>query len=590
MKHKKTSSDESASTKVYSYAAYLTEADRAKMRDLCFWYNRAYNAFIELERSSTAEYRKARSALSADLAAAELRVRDLTGKLEEYRGEIKRARAIAKERNARGSSTKPDLSHIEKAKAELKEAKETARALRERLKLDPELIAAAERINLNKKLARARIGTELSNVYWQVREIAQESAELAAKASAKAAKEGKHWNRDPEEVGLPGFHRFDGTGRCRVRFTNGAPGGVTLESLTLQDCGSLFRMSKLPPNAFVVRGGKEKPVRSLIKTSAQIRIGSTENREPIWLPLTFVQHRPLPLSSKVTSISLVATEHECLLQFTVSAPPRPSPAKGAKTLRLSVSRKFLPDGGLQVAVADRPGFDVSIPTDIVQAISHSEIIQSDLDKLTSSVLDVLKTAKGSGEIPDEVNGLLDTLSSWKGHSRVIRFSRKLCESILPDAAERWAAWRAHRLSGERLDLFAHRSVVERFFGLSGPQGFAMWLFIAGRKLDHLHLWYTSESSRARGRRKHLFRNYAARLRDELGFGFIEWDQPRELTNRTKPTESERGNLRAVQRMHGIAGASELKSALQNAFSKPCVIIASRTGETPESADDSGCSD
>lgn len=577
MKHKKRVGVD-RETLVYSFAVRIDREQIQTVRDLFFRGNLAYNAFIEIERNSLREYRDARASLSEELREATEAKAVAKTKVEELLSKIKAARSKGRSRGDIGDELR---ARVNEAKATEKAARLECARISAEMKENPELMAAAERISRCKSAAKAKVRSGMADLYWGVRDVAGESAEMAAKGAIKAAKEGAHFKREPEEVGMASFRCFDGSGRASVIFTNSTPGGVSVTSLFSDERAStMFQMDRLPDGAFVDRNGKSYPVKSLVRTNAKIRIGS-EERRPVWLPFTFVQHRPIPSDAMVTKITLVGKRVACkveyAIQFTLTVAPRAEPAKGAKTMKLSIDRKTLGDGSLQVAIGNGPGLDVVIPRELVERIKHADDINSAFDR----ILDRAKRVVVDGfDRHGFERGPIDAIKKWKGIRRFAKLSRVMCDAQLPNVRELWGEWlklRTDTESSKKLELLPDVPVVSKIMGMSEQTAFVFWTVLAVKKMKHVESWKENQRRKALACRKHLFRNYAARLRDDLGFGFCEFEQPRLV--RTKPkTEDDMAHLRAAQRMHDACGASELKLAIVNAFGRNNVKVIARSDE------------
>lgn len=575
---------------VYSFAAYLSKDDREKFREICFQYNRAYNSFIDIERQSLSGYRESRLAISTELADIGERVALKQSEIRSILDKIKQSRSKARERGKVGPDLKSTLATM---REEMKQLKQSAKKLRDELASDPELVKQAVRLNTEKKLAKAKVRSEMGDLYWGARDLAAASAEMAAKGAIAAAKRGDHADRDPQEIGMPSFRRFDGSGRLAAIYTKSSPGGVPLRSaLDVDGCRDTnFRMQPLPVGAFVARNGKVRPVRSLIRTKARIRVGSDSSRRPVWMDLMFVQHRPLPLDYNVSSITLVASNTggriSYDLQFTVYAPRKAPPAKGAKKITLSVVRRTT-DDGLLVAEADVDGMSVLLPPDMLEERKYLAGLQSTYDNVFDAAKLVIADRVANGSLPIDITESLAVATKLRSHRKLARACRPILEEHLPYSRQLWGDWVASRVTGRerssKLDLLADQNVISESLGLGAVQSFCFWLLCVIKKLHHLQTWHTCQKRKMLGRRKHIFLNYAARLRDELGFGSVEFVQPKELTRRRPRADSDMQHMRAVQAMNSFAGAHELKSAIQNAFGKEHVTITSRADEPAESAD------
>ena len=117
-------------------------------------------------------------------------------------------------------------------------------------------------------------------------------------------KERAHFFAKPNK--LPGekppelrFHRFDGSGRwtCQIQ------GGMTVAE-AFAGTDNRFQIDPVPPEAWTHPSRGER--KRLCRTTARIRIGSTENRQPIWQPIPIVMHRPIPEDALIKSVSINA--------------------------------------------------------------------------------------------------------------------------------------------------------------------------------------------------------------------------------------------------------------------------------------------
>lgn len=230
--------------------------------------NRYYNALIEIMRRKGEAVQTARRRLYPEYEALETRAAELSQQIESQRALIKAANAKAR---TRGENTGLKLE-IAKLKGELTQVRAQLKEQRAALKDDPALRAAWDQCEAaaNAEVKSAREARECS---WGT------GGEI--EASVKQATQKSH--------GMPRFRRWDGGGKFAVQIQ----GGMSIEEAFGGEHTQL-RIDDLPHRDCI-----DRMPRSHRMTRLHLRIGSDAERNPVWVSVPLIYHRPLPPDARI---------------------------------------------------------------------------------------------------------------------------------------------------------------------------------------------------------------------------------------------------------------------------------------------------
>lgn len=400
----------------------------------------------------------------------------------------------------------------------------------------------------------------------------------------------------------PSFRRWDGCGRIGVQLASHNSAGEIMGGANqfLQIAVSDNVGRKAPgPNSQSSRPREKRGDWPKYGT-ARIRIGSDARKAPIWASFPIKMHRPLPEDS-VVKRAWILVERDGLrtrysLQVTVDAPESTTRC-GTGAAALNLGWRTMPDGSMRVGfVVDEHGTiasgdtsptairsDLRLPAELVRRMKYPRELQSIADTHFDVARDTLAAwAREHDEvIPEWMPEMILHIAQWRAHGRLARLVSKWRDEAFPGGIrETWARWRAHRL-GAKLDLFCTQSELVEWLSANGEHDetrqLVLWLEWWRRKDAHLIRWAADQRRRARGWRKNLYRNWAARLAERYETMVVEKFDLRRIARRRAPEDEnqDRGN----QTARAIAAPSELREVIVEAFGKARVREVSPVGST-----------
>lgn len=253
---------------VYEYGLLQPTSGVDVVDDQILLAHRYYNNLIEIER---------------DRRQAIIEAQASVGSIAEEQTKSDEADALVKDLSDRKKKSRGRGSKVvAPSKIDIAEAKVNRAAARKLLReakvvakeeLAPLYAAVDEAAHVRRLAARKACG-----VYWGTYLVVEQAYDQARKSSATP---GRDWGK------CPSFRRWSGAGAVAVQIQGGLP------------CADVFgddtriRVDPLPPNAYdssVPRGQRNR----LQRTVLHLRVGSDENRAPVWAEWPLYMHRPLP--------------------------------------------------------------------------------------------------------------------------------------------------------------------------------------------------------------------------------------------------------------------------------------------------------
>jgi len=280
----------------------------------------------------------------------------------------------------------------------------------------------------------------------------------------------------------PVFRRFGHSGRIAVQIQ----GGGSLSDACAEGNGKI-------PYQLQIDG--PLPGTSGKRRDARIRIGSDEQRKPIWLPFIVTLHRPIPEDGVIKRAWLMGKKHgthiKWELQLVIAREEWPVADDCATEgmIAVDVGWRLRPNGDIRVAtwrsdVDGEDGGELCIPREYVDRLRKCEDLQSIRDKHLDAILpkmsayrkDCASRATKGDEAAQAFCDRSDHVWQWRSPAR-------LAGLIL------W--WRDHRVPGD-----------EAVFDEAE----------AWRQQDkHLYDWQGHQRKSWQRWRKNLYRNFAADL-------------------------------------------------------------------------------
>lgn len=273
--------------RVYEYGCLAPVQGEKELIKVILKRNHLWNKLVEIDRLFEQRYSEV---IGKELFALEREVAFLRDFADAFREEVRRLRQKVRA----GKISLPERmerdfqrvkSCLREKSAEYKEAKKRVRdASRDAL----EALEAERREAVRKTLHSL-------DLWWCNRDEERTKYENARKRVFQDRAKGR-------PVSLQ-FHPFDGSGKVTVRLRErgmAGPWGMPTENVFKPN--NAFWIEPVPPEAW------ENPVRAVrrraSRTTVHFRVGS-DGRDPVWVVLPMVMHRPLPENGIVRQASVV---------------------------------------------------------------------------------------------------------------------------------------------------------------------------------------------------------------------------------------------------------------------------------------------
>lgn len=415
----------------------------------------------------------------------------------------------ARQRTRTRAETAADRERVRGLRAKLREAtaglRETRRGLREALQ--SEMDSIHERWLWLRRSARAASGLR-HGTYTAVEDAVE-----------RACSDTPLW--DEGEPSDPRRPRWTGEGLVGVQIQGGA---------TEADLRGEHTQARIGPPS---RGGSSERYATL-----WLRVGSDDQRGPIWAVWPMKLHRPLPSGAVVkrayVHVRRVAWQERWTCELTVELPDGYTREPcGTGAVGVDIGWRHI-GGEIRVAVwrdESGQGGELRVPGSILRRLEHAESIRAIRDR----ALDHLKR----------------WLCAWR-RRRVDELPAWLVEATA--TMHQWRSWA--RMS----------SLATRWTRLSPDVWPRIWAKLDERCHNdrHLWVWEAREARRALGHRRELYRRCAAQLARTYSTIVLEEMDLRRFAER-KPTEHEDAKPDDEQRLARFrASLSELRGAIETA--------------------------
>jgi len=435
------------------------------------------------------------------------------------------------------SAASPDLAGLESQYAELGER--TAAAAKQ-IKATNQR-ARAQRATPEQKAVLRKLRAECKDVYSRLKEAkalayksleARTALDQADAAALNAAKKARaececYWGTYLQvEQGLSGirkgapprFLRWTGNGKLAVQIQ----GGMSREEAEHGD--GRLRI------ATTERRGKA--------TNVYLRIGTNEDRSPIWAVVPVIFHRPIPDDARIKWVYLTARRvachtrwHVCFVLSRAEGWRKPDLATSG-TVAVDLGWRLL-DHGLRVGYwrgSDGGSEEILLPTRDVARWQKADDLRAIRGERFNGVVDWLAKWLAGRDLPDWLIERTRTLRQWRSAAR-------LASVVIH--------WRENRFAGDK-DGFA---AVE-----------------AWRKKDkHLYEWEANQRRKAVAWRDDLYRRVAADLSRRYKTAIVEDCNWRDVGR--KPDVGENNDSGAAARQRTIAAPGRLKQLLVERFAE-----------------------
>jgi hypothetical protein len=366
------------------------------------------NNLVENERRRREQVQEVRRQLFPDLAEMERTLQQLDEEIAVLRTAMKATNA-QRRRRVQPSEQVTALAELRLRQRTLRDA---CRAERDRTKEDPALLASWQVIEENAQAEVRRLrGT--CGLAWGTYLVVEASVPHAG---------------DP-----PRFQRYDGTGRLAVQIQATKP--LTTDSVR-GDRDQRLQVTELPRKTDAIRhvaDGQRAGHKLLYRWGAsdvavRFRVGSDENRRPIWATFPVILHRPLPPGADVKWVYFIrrkmATSYRWQVVFVLSQDEwlAKQPAGVTGAAGLDVGWRKVEDG-LRVAVwqgTDGRQGEIVIPQYRLDRWREVTEIQSarDLDFNAAKQTLQYHLRSTANVLPEWMREQAATLAQWRSPARL----------------------------------------------------------------------------------------------------------------------------------------------------------------------------
>ena len=495
------------------------------VRDAMAAAHRYRNTLTEIERARRDALREAESKVG--LCDARLAVESASSAVDAILERVTKVRAVTRKRLVEPALAK----ELAESRAKLRSAKQDFTKKRGALREEGALDAEAQRINaLASELVKA--ARAICGVYWGTYLMVEEAMEAAGKMPLY----------DGAKPNDPMFVRWNGEGSIGVQLQGGLPVerlekhdtrlrvGPAVESVAMR------RKRERLGDAAKPRG--EAPVRF---KSLHVRVGSADDRSPIWAVFPMVMHRAIPEGSVIKRASvhlrMIGPREEWTASITVQiADNAPRESCGTGVVAVDLGWRMMNDR-LRVAYWGGRGLgsghELALDTRTIEGLRKASAIQAvrsrNLDTILALLVPWLRAARDGGTLPSWAKRDVDTMHGWKSQERLQRFVRH---------------WAKNRWEGDE----AHYEAAEAW----RYQDFHLWQYERGQAVGSLR------------NRREIYRVFAAKLARTYGVLAIEDFDLSSVARNPVAGEADSSNENARSNRH-LAATSELRGALVSAF-------------------------
>jgi hypothetical protein len=500
---------------VYAYGIHSPHEGADWVSDQMRLAGRYRNVLVAIERARRAALREL------------LRETDRIGPHQKAAEEAKLAleQAIEVVRKKRGAArkradTEADRDAIRACRETHRKAVASLRDARREAKDDPRIEKGRALINdkasLLKKSAR-----EYSGLYWGTYLRVEDAAQNAGKMPLY----------DGEAPSDPHFVRYDGSGEVAVQLQNGLP---LEEALSGKDNRVRISLPQNPDRAWHHPSSGERH-RHARTAKLRLRVGSREDKSPIWAEWVVDMHRPMPKGALLKWVSVKKIRQgphfRWKLCITFDAPIKALEDNGG-VLALNLGWRQKKDGTIRVgryAGSDGQEGELVLSEKLLSQLREPNHIRAQRDHLLEICrLDLSAWLKARPDLPAWLVEATRSLPSWRQASRYA--------SLL-------FQWRDKRFPGDdypvaKLDGYVHHD---------------------------RHLWAAESRRRERslGHRREVYRVFAATMADKYGTIVLEKFDLREVAKRKSAEDTKVENEQAMSNRH-LAALSILRQALASA--------------------------
>ena len=518
--------------------------------------HRYYNTLVEIELNRRAVYRKLRSGRSPELQELEAEKRDIEQSIETLREAIGKVRQEKRKR----TDAPPEKAAIRELAKKSKELGDRIRAAREAVREDPQLLVESELVNLRaNELCKAARGA--SGVYWGTYLLVERAIEAAKKPKKQKGKPAMD----------PSFHRWSGEGRVGIQLHHDKFSDVLLGKSNMIRIDLTWERKKGVVRDRTRRGGTVK-----------IRVGTDENRQPIWVELPILLDRMPPPDATLTWAWILARKRgakvEYTLQLTVESPSFARVNMGKNVVAINIGWRVR-EAGIRVGYCrDDQGkaWELLLPHRDREAFERADAMRGYLDKQFNATRTVV--SKKNELLPAWAEEEARFMHLWKTPYKLSLLAGKFAEEVLPNGGrDLYRAWTQGLLgvrtlaivngflfggfaAHEKVDLMGSFEDVAGWATLQGldeQKALAFYLLVWKRKDAHVYQFASDMRATVSRRRRDQYRCWAAELSRHYQTIVLLKVDYRELRENAKPEEEQEPAERALHRLAHVAAPGEL---------------------------------
>lgn len=394
---------------------------------------------------------------------------------------------------------------------------------------------------------------------------------------------------------LPRVPRWDGSGKAVVQLI----GGMTVAELFGGE-DTRLRVGKLPDDVWTLRRHHR---RKATRTTVRLRIGSTEKRQPIFVTLPVIFHRPLPDDANIKWAWILKQRMGPLFNYSLQlvvesaafAQPEAPIGAGTVAINLGWRRHFNEDGEVTaVRVAywrDDAGNhgEILVPDNVRRRIDYCDrlraIRDAHFDFARAWFTNWLRSEPTGPQDVADMRAIADArmrLDAARGDDvayeaavEKLREAKRAatCLAWLRDATVHMANWKkgGPRKLASLVAVWRRDRPTEHASMLAALEAWAA-------KDRHLHLWETHQRDRAQNHRREVYRltmrTFAQRYATIL-IGEFDLTDPK-VAERKADEDGVPSEGRAQRRTKARSAPGELRDALRAAAYKTGAAIIEST--------------
>lgn len=499
--------------KVFQYGSPATTMAEGVALEQLRLQNQFWNALVEIHHEFSQRYHDLRDGFDEKIKCLTEKDKELGERIAALTQQMKDKRKAARSGKAPVDGLREERMALI---AERKPLREELKQYREEIKIQikPQMHELdAEHKARVKALRQEYAGKGL---YWGNYNAVVDSYQTAR---SRAMKEGAQLR----------FHRFDGSGRwtCQIQ------GGMTVDQAFFGS-DNRFQIAPVCPGAWMHPSRSKR--RRLCRTKARIRIGSNEERQPEWLEIPIIMHRPIPEDALIKSVSIsakkVGNRVKWFLNVTVVTNGELSAVdRTGKVVALDVGWRRTKDGlrvGYWVDSDDQEG-EILLDKSFLETDERLTKLQQTRDNNFNLAKGKLSQWLGKAEdLPDWFLESVKHLAQW-------RACAKLASLVLN--------WRENRIAGDQ-EIF---DFLENW----------------RRQDKHLWTWQANLREKMQGRRLDQYRVLASELVKKYDIIAMEEFDLRQVTRKKAEGDKDR-KIRSVAR---VAAVSSLRDEIVRACSE-----------------------